>query len=191
MGEPSATNLAHLFYQVSRWTQYHMQVLKTCDLIYRREMLLLDLRDHLLLAGGVPDEALTAKMSDLFAFSREALQHVNAVRTCFPGAGGEGCLLLDYTRKVREDVVEIRRQAPAEMVPATGFSESFDVGDDEDLGLEGQSARQDTGAEYTQHKVKLAAELVLDSVKSEAAAYLKLLAADPRRAKRKETARPV
>ena len=98
-----------------------MQVLKTCDLIYRREMLLLDLRDHLLLAGGVPDEALTAKMSDLFAFSREALQHVNAVRTCFPGAGGDGCLLLDYTRKVREDVVEIRRQAPAEMVPATGL----------------------------------------------------------------------
>lgn len=165
-----------------------MQVVKTCDLIYRREMLLLDLRDHLLLAGGVPDEALTAKMSDLYAFSREALQHVNAVRNCFPGAGGGGCLLLDYTRKVREDVVEIRRQAPAEMVPATG-SESFDMGDDEDLRQ--LSARQDTGAEYTQHKVKLAAELVLDSVKSEADAYLKLLAADPRRAKRKETARPI
>ena len=37
--------------QVSRWTQYHLQVQKTCNLIYRREMLLLDLRDHVLLAG--------------------------------------------------------------------------------------------------------------------------------------------
>ena len=52
--------------QVSRWTQYHLQVQKTCNLIYRREMLLLDLRDHVLLAGA---RALSRSLSLLLSLS--------------------------------------------------------------------------------------------------------------------------
>jgi hypothetical protein len=187
MGEVSATNLAHLFYQVSRWTQYHLQVQKTCQLIYRREMLLLDLRDHLLLAGGLPDDALTAKLADFFAFSHEAIQHVTAVKTTFPGAAGEGCLLLDYIPKVREDVVEVKRVMPASAAGMGSADQSLEEEEEE----EGSGVPRALASDYTQHKVKLAAELVLESVQREAEAYLKILASDSRRVKgRKETARP-
>jgi len=187
MGEVSATNLAHLFYQVSRWTQYHLQVQKTCQLIYRREMLLLDLRDHLLLAGGLPDESLTAKLADFFAFSHEAIQHVTAVKTTFPGAAGAGCLLLDYIPKVREDVVEVKRVMPA---PAAGMGLT-DQASGEEQEPEAEGTLRALASDYTQHKVKLAAELVLESVQREAEAYLKILASDPRRVRgQKETARP-
>jgi len=189
MGEASATNLAHLFYQVSRWTQYHMQVQKTCELVYRREMLLLDLRDHLLLAGGLPDHALTSKLADFFAFSHEAIQHVNAVQTSFPGAAGQGCLLLDYIPKVRADVVEVKQRAPAVTVYGLG-SADMSLEEEEDADLV-SPPRNDVATDYMQHKVKLAAGLVLESVQREAQAYLKLLSVDHRRSKgRRETARP-
>ncbi len=50
-------------------------------------MHLADLRDHLLLAAGVPDEAVTGKLGKLFAMSHEAIQLVTAVKASFPGAG--------------------------------------------------------------------------------------------------------
>ena len=55
--------------------------------ISEREMHLADLRDHLLLAAGVPDEAVTGKLGKLFAMSHEAIQLVTAVKASFPGAG--------------------------------------------------------------------------------------------------------
>jgi len=60
---------------------------RTCSAIYEREMHLADLRDHLLLAAGVLDEAVTGKLAKLFAMSDEAIQLVTGVKASFPGAG--------------------------------------------------------------------------------------------------------
>ena len=170
--DASPTNLAHLFYQSSRWSQYRSQVQKTCELIYRREMLLTDLKDHLQVAGGHVDEALTHKLADFYAFSHEAIYHCNAVKALYPGATESAILLQDYIKKVRLDTVQVKMAAPKHVMPEGGEGGGQDGGD-------GQGGAQQVYREVQEHRVKLAAELVLESVQREAAAYAKMLAKAP------------
>lgn len=139
--------------------------MNTAELIYQREVLLLDLKDHLALAGDRLDGPAAVKLADLYAFSHEALAHVGNAAKMYPGDSGRGALLQDYVAKVRADMLYLDE--------ATG----------------GQPARAAEGpgggpAELAQHKVRLAAELVLESVAREAAAYNKMLARRQARAQR-------
>ena len=140
--------------------------MNTAELIYQREVLLLDLKDHLALAGDRLDGPAAVKLADLYAFSHEALAHVGNAAKMYPGDSGRGALLQDYAVKVRADILCLDE--------ATGGQ-----------AARAQAARAAEGpgggapAELAQHKVRLAAELVLESVAREAAAYNKMLARRP------------
>jgi len=152
MLQPTPTNFAHLLYQASRWVEYEQQVRRTCEVMYRREMLLLDLLDHIALAGPVLDETLLAKLADFYSLSHEGIEEVRRTSSEYPGNWREGVLLQDYVRKVRADVVEVSKKtqqqhkAPADEEEAKKF-ELVDI-------MHG--------------KVKLAAGLVMESVQREA-----------------------
>lgn len=184
----SVTTLTHLYYQVSRWREYQKEVVKACEIIYRREMLLLDLEDNL-----QDDPDITQKIADFFAASHEAIQHVTAVKNSFPGMGS-GCLLLNYIPKVRNDIANIRKLAPSGAVAGGGNAHtdtrswltapveaemssaqrqllqeaSLKTLSQASVGLQWHSQSTDIAtsrppeyADYTQYKVKLAAELGL------------------------------
>ena len=160
MSEPSTTNLAQLFYHATRLKDYRTQVRACCDIIYRREMQLLDLQ------STVPheDPQFSSKLTQFLKHSHEALCQVADLKNLYPGNDSKYCLLLDYVQKLREDVANVKTLAHG----------GGEQPSENNAALPDTPCVNRTASDFVRNEVKLAAQLELDTVQRDAERYVRL-----------------